>query len=175
MKFTTFLFLLALLPAALFAHGGGQTVQAKSGEYVITLDAASTQLRSGVAERINLEIEGSSSTPVVPFTHLWVRIIGPDGVLLFAGNIVAAPVGFVTGVSYLFPQEGTHSITARFFSGEQILAEADLPVLVVGDASAVGAGYLRTVILLVVAVAFLGGVSYVVRFRRKEGSPRRGV
>ncbi len=150
-------------------------MQAESGEYVVTLDAVSAQLRSGVTERMNFEIEYLKKDDEVAFTHLWVRIIGPDDALLFVGNIMAAPEGFVTGVSYLFPQGGTYSVTVRFFSGEEMLAEADLPVLVVGDASTVGAGYFRTIIMLVVAVAFLGGVSYVVRLRRKEGSPRRGV
>lgn len=123
---------IALLPLLLFAHGGGQTVQVTSGDYVLTLDAVSAQLTSGNSERINFEIERNGAGQPVVFTHVWVRIVDPAGNFLFAGNIKAAPAGFVTGISHFFPREGTYDITLRFLHGEDTVAEAELPVVVVG-------------------------------------------
>ena len=142
-----------------FAHGGGQTVQKESGEYLIRLDAVSARMMSGIAERINFEIERSDQKETVPFTHVWVRILAPDGDFLFAGNVSAAPHGFVTGVSYLFPLPGAYEITVRFLDGERAVAEAELHLVVAeGETKEVFSGELLRGALFFVAGLLMGGV-----------------
>ncbi len=164
-----FILLSLLLPLQVGAHGGGQTVQKESGEYLVTLDAVSQEIRSGAAERINFEIERSSGTSTVAFSHVWVRIIDPDGDLLFAGNIQSAPQGFVTGISYLFPSSGEYSITVRFLEGEHMIAEADLPVLVVGGEKSDALIDLAPLAYILALGIFLGGLSTFVFLRFKTG------
>lgn len=163
MKYAT-LFLLATFPFSVLAHGGGRTIQKESGAYRITLNAVSPQLSSGTAERVNFELERSDGVSSALFSHVWIRIMGPDESFLFSGNIAAAPEGFVTGISYLFPEGGTYLITTRFLDGEAVIAEAELPVLV-----AVGSPkeyldntWLLSALFLVVGL-LLGGIGQYIR------------
>lgn len=168
MKLPIFLTLCATLPFIVFAHGGGLTIQKESGIYTLTLDAVSEQIHPGVSERINFEIMYREGTSTVSFTHAWVRIMGPDGSFLFSGNVHAAPEGFVTGISYLFPIAGTYQITVRFLRGEEAIAETEFPVLVGGASSPENTRHWWSLAaLLSVAVLLLSGFLRLIRPTRK--------
>ena len=153
---TKFITLLALCiiatPLSLSAHGGGQSVTQESGAYLLKLEAASFEVQAGSAERINFEIESKGGATSTPFTHVWVRIMSPKEELLFVGNIRTGDFGFVTGMSYFFPDKGEYKITARFFDGERKITETEFPLTVVADSesSALGKGWQVSALLLVI-------------------------
>lgn len=129
------IFILALalvLPVFTSAHGGETIGRVEKDGYVVTLDAIVTSWRAGESERMNLEIErvAATTSAEVAYTDIWVRITGTDDAIHFVGTIGRAPDGFVTGLSFLFPESGNYEVTTRFMDGEREIVEASFPVAV---------------------------------------------
>lgn len=121
-----------LIPFGVFAHSLGQSLEKEVGEYVVDIgyDSPVTTVLEGEPIRFDFNL-WNKDRAVVDFTSVWVRVAPAESGITFAGYLGYPPFGAV-GMSYTFPKAGEYTLTARFFNGEQTLAEATFPLQVEG-------------------------------------------
>ena len=121
------------LGAGVFAHNLGQSLEKQAGEYIIDIgyDSLTSLLVSGEAIRFDFNLWNKDRTEFADFTSVWVRVAPVESGITFAGYLGFPEFGAL-GMSYAFPKPGNYTFTARFFNGEETLAEASFPLSVTG-------------------------------------------
>ena len=106
--------------------------------------------------------EDISNVEGAPFTDVWVTFT-KDKKIFFAGGVHKPEFG-ITGFTYVFPKEGTYTVSARFQKDGETVVKTEFPLTVIAPLevvkpkpnilAAVGAG---VGLLFGVAVGFLIG------------------
>lgn len=120
--------------ASAYAHSVGQSFEQKVGEYTVDVgyDAVST-IAVDDPVRFDFNLWNSDKTKNIPFTSVWVQLIGPDKRVVFTGDIIQPDIGLATA-SYRFMQIGTYTLYLRYEHVDDSIAETSFSIPVVaGD------------------------------------------
>ena len=176
--------LLVLIPLGVSnAHGTGFTIEEEVGDTLVDIGFSAERLLVDRAIRLDFLLFDIVSGREIEYDDVWVRIERDDQ-LLYAGGVARQRFG-ATGMSYRFPEPGTHELYVRFqVDGErvselttQFSVEQPEPRTVVEryglDVRSVTIGALASVAIL----TFLGVFSwvgwYLVRTFKRRSSNRR--
>lgn len=151
-SYIIYFLLFLFVPFFAVAHGGGLALEQEDGAYRLSLESVTQEVRSGAPERLNFEIASKEGTDFVAFTHIWVRISGPEDEFHFSGEVKAAPLGMVTGFSYRFPSEGEYEIATRFYENERVLAEGSFMLKIVPERGGAGTKWIVLISVLVAGI-----------------------
>ncbi len=127
------LLVLISTPIAVGAHGAGAFFETEVGNYILDIGFSSPAPQTDESVIFDFQLRNSGTTLIsgsdAAYTDVWVRIEGENGTV-FASGIHNAEFGGPR-MSYVFPKEGTYTISARYEHGNDTLAETSFPMTVV--------------------------------------------
>jgi hypothetical protein len=120
--------------------------------YVVDLGYEPAVMKANEKTVIALSLLNASTSDIVDFDGLWVRIFSDE--VVFAGTFKqeAGNAAF----TFTFPEAGSYELTARFFDDEKMVVETDFAVEVGDDGDVNQFSYSSIIILaLTILVLFL--------------------
>lgn len=123
---TAVIILSIVLPFVVVAHGTGASHEEVVDGYVIDIGYDPAVVEAGTQARFDFNILNDATKEVVPFTDIWLRIT-KDNTTYFAGGVHKARIG-LTGVSYIFPEEGEYEISVRYQNEGEAITEISFPL-----------------------------------------------
>lgn len=113
--------------AVVSAHGTGVSYEESKDGYFMDI-GHDEFIAEGESTRFDFTVYPEDVTTVEGevFTDVWVTIT-QDKKLFFAGG-VHKPVFGATGFTYVFPEEGTFTVSARFQNEGQTVVETSFPL-----------------------------------------------
>jgi len=148
------------VPLMALAHGDETSFETTVGEYFIDIGYSAPDPSVDESVLFDFRLTRGEGGPAVPFSDVWVRMESEDGKVVFASGIHNAEFGGPR-LSYVFPGEGSYTVSARYENEGQAITEASFPITVGAaegtDARGVPEPYLFGVAGLVLGflVAFL--------------------
>lgn len=127
-KYTAFILTLAVFSctfaSAVFAHGTGVSYEENKDGYKIDI-GHDEFIAAGESTRFDFALypEDIGSIEGEVFSDVWVTFT-QDKKLVFAGGI-NKPVFGSTGFTYVFPEEGTYTVSARFQNEGDTVVETE--------------------------------------------------
>ncbi len=124
-------FVLCVPIGTAFAHSIGQSLEQKTDAYVVDIgyDAIET-ITIEEPVRFSFDLWDSKETNHLPFSTVWVQLIGPDKRVAFAGTLSQPQIGFAS-MTYHFPTTGTYTLTARYADEKETeIASSTFPLTV---------------------------------------------
>lgn len=130
------LFLLLLfvfvVPLYAFAHGDEASFEKTVGEYLVDIGYSVPTPSEGESVLFDFKLQKADTEESVPFDDVWVKIESDDSkAVVLATGIHNAEFGGPR-LSYVFPHEGTYTISARYENKDGSITEASLPMTVTG-------------------------------------------
>lgn len=119
------------------AHASGVSFESVVGDYRVDIGYDPDALAAGAAQVFDFALIDMATKRQVPVSEIWVRIIENEGErTLLASGLRESDFGRTT-LLYVFPKEGSYSISASFRREEETVAEATFPFAVTaGEVSA---------------------------------------
>ena len=121
-----------LAPFFGLAHGDGASFEKEIGGYLVDIGYSAPEPEAGEAVSFEFGLKNNSKEDMgndVPFDDVWVKIASEEETIVFASGIYNSKFGGPR-LNYVFPKEGTYTISARFESDSGALTEASFSLVV---------------------------------------------
>ncbi len=165
MKIIVTLFCIAVLCVSnvVFAHGTGLSYEENKDGYKIDI-GYSESITALESTRFDFALfpENSSSSEADVFTDVWVTVT-QDKQIFFAGG-VHKPVFGTTGFTYVFPKEGTYTVSTRFQKDGEMVVKTEFPLTVIPalDSQVETGSWQMPAAALVAGLFFGGSIGYII-------------
>lgn len=124
------IFMLLVIPLAVFGHGLGASYEEVVDGYIIDIGYEPEVVTSESRVRFDFGISRDNTGEEVEYSDVWIRI--NEGTQTVFATGIHRPEFGGAGLLYTFPEEGDYEISARFQNGSEQLAEVVFPIDVIG-------------------------------------------
>lgn len=165
-----FLFWFAACSPFVFAHNTGVSYTETKNGY--NIDIGHDQfITAGQPARFDylLSPASASSTDGEIFTDVWVTITDSNKKLLFAGGI-SKPTFGSTGFTYVFPKDGTYTISSRYQKDGDTVVSTDFAIQALQSTDPQGVNPVILYVLLSLAGLVIGMAVGLFIPRKEKGA-----
>ena len=151
---------IVLVPVFAVAHSTGYSFEKKVGDHIVDVGYDTLQPVAGQRLLLDFTLRDTASS-TVPFDYVWVRL-DKDKQTLLATGIARAEFG-PTSLLYVIPEGATGdlSITARFQSGDDALAETAFTIPVTAPRRP-PSDFMIPIVSAIVGAAVAAGMSFFI-------------